>query len=86
MKTEFTTALEAEKIIQELHYQIKTLPYNKDLRKLLENCEKLKGILGSAEVRARQLQKPYLANKARNDLKTAIDYLEKVLLIATLSA
>lgn len=86
MKTEFTTALEAEKIIEELHRQIKTLPYNKDLRKLLENCEKLKGILGSAEVRARQLQKPYLANKARNDLKTAIDYLEKVVLISTLSA
>lgn len=86
MNREFTTALEAEKIIFELHHQIKLLPYNKDLRKLLENCEKLKGILGSAEVRARQLQKPYLANKARNDLKTSIDYLEKVLLIATLSA
>ena len=86
MNREFTTALEAEKIISELNYQIKTLPYNKDLRKLLENCEKLKGILGSAEVRARQLQKPYLANKARDDLKIAIDYLEKVVLIATLSA
>ena len=86
MKSDFTTALEAEKIVEDLRRQIKTLPYNKDLRKLLENCEKLKGILGSAEVRARQLQKPYLANKARDDLKIAIDYLEKVVLIATLSA
>lgn len=85
MSTEFTTALEAEKIIEELRNQLKTLPYNKDLRKLLYNCEKLKGILGSAEVRARQLQKPYLANKARQDLKAAIDYLEKILIIARLS-
>ena len=85
MKSEFTTALEAEKIVEELRRQIKTLPYNKDLRKLLENCEKLISILGSAEVRARQLQKPYLANKARQDLKTAIDYLEKVVIIAKLS-
>lgn len=86
MKSDFTTALEAEKIVEDLRRQIKTLPYNKDLRKLLENCQKLIGILGSAEVRARQLQKPYLANKARSELKTAIDYLEKVVLIATLTA
>lgn len=85
MYTKFTTALEASKVVDDLHKQIRTLNYNKDLRKLLKNCEHLVHVLGSAEVRARQLQKPYLANKAREDLAVAIDYLEKVIIVQKLS-
>jgi hypothetical protein len=85
VNTKFTTALEAEKIIDELYHQIKLLNYNKDIRKLLENCQHLKGMLGSAEVRARQLHKPYLANKPREELAQAIDYCEKMLLILRLT-
>ena len=81
----FTTALEAERIVDGLKLQLKTLNYNKDLRKLLNNCEKLLNIFGSAEVRARQLHKPYLANKAREDLAQAVDYLEKVIIIMKLT-
>jgi hypothetical protein len=81
----FTTALEASKIIDDLIYQARQLNYNKDLRKLIKNAEKLVGVLGSAEVRARQLHKPYLANKAREDLANAIDYCEKMLLILRLT-
>jgi len=81
----FTTAVEASKIIDDLNYQARQLNYNKDLRKLIKNADKLVGILGSAEVRARQLHKPYLANKPREELAQAIDYCEKMLLILRLT-
>jgi hypothetical protein len=81
----FTTALEASKILDDLGVQARQLHYNKDLRKLIKNAEKLVGVLGSAEVRARQLHKPYLADKPRRELAQAIDYLEKMLLILRLT-
>ena len=81
----FTTALEASKILDDLTYQARQLNYNKDLRKLLENAQKMVGVLGNAEVRARQLHKPYLANKPREELAQAIDYCEKMLLILRLT-
>lgn len=85
MKTSFNTALEASKIVDDLINQSRQLNYNKDLRKLIKNAEKLVGVLGSAEVRARQLHKPYLANKPREELAQAIDYCEKMLLILRLT-
>lgn len=81
----FTTAVEASKILDDLTTQARSLNYNKDLRKLLKNADKLVSVLGSAEVRARQLHKPYLANKPREELANAIDYCEKMLLILRLT-
>lgn len=81
----FATALEASKIVDDLSKQARQLHYNKDLRKLIANAEKLVGALGSAEVRARQLHKPYLSNKPREELANAIDYIEKMLLILRLT-
>ena len=83
--TKFTTALEASKIVDDLKYQARQLNYNKDIRKLLDNCDVLVGKLGNAEVKARQLHKPYLANKPREELAQAIDYVEKMLLILRLT-
>jgi len=85
MERKFTTALEASEIIDDLDKQARSLIYNSDIRKLIKNAEKLKSILGSAEVRARQLHKPYLANKPREELAQAIDYCEKMLLILRLT-
>ena len=85
MNIKFTTALEAEKIVDDLKLQLKTINYNKDLKKLVANCDKLLNIFGSAEVKARQLHKPYLANKAREDLAQALNYLEKVIIIVKLT-
>jgi len=81
----FTTALEASKIIDDLSYQARQLNYNKDIRKLIKNAEKLVSVLGNAEVRARQLHKPYLSNKPREELAQSIDYVEKMLLILRLT-
>ena len=85
VEIKFTTALDASKIVDDLDKQARSLNYNSDIRKLIKNAQKLVGILGSAEVRARQLHKPYLANKPREELALAIDYCEKMLLILRLT-
>ena len=85
MQRKFETALQASYIMDDLNKQARSLNYNSDLRKLIKNADKLVGILGSAEVRARQLHKPYLANKPREELAQAIDYCEKMLLILRLT-
>lgn len=85
VELKFTTALEASEIVSDLRKQARQLNYNKDIFKLISNADKLVGALGSAEVRARQLHKPYLANKPREELAQAIDYCEKMLLILRLT-
>jgi len=80
----FETALDASYIVDDLDKQARSLNYNSDIRKLIKNAQKLVGVLGSSEVRARQLHKPYLANKPREELAKAIDYCEKMLLILRL--
>ena len=85
VQSQWHTALEASKIVDDLVKEARKLNYNSDMKKLLKNAEHLVGILGSAEVRARQLHKPYLANKPREELKNAIDYAEKMLMILRLT-
>lgn len=81
----FANAVEASKVVDDLSLQARTLNYNKDLRKLIANAQKLVAELGSAEVRARQLHKPYLADKPRKELENAVDYIEKILLVLRLT-
>lgn len=81
----FKTAIEARKVIDDLRYQARQLNYNKDIRKLLNNAEKLVSDLSTAEVRARQLHKDYMTNKPREELAKSIDYIEKLLLILRLT-
>jgi hypothetical protein len=80
----FQTTLEARKILNELRKQSRSVPYNKDLRKLLDNCELLMVKMGNAEVLARQSHKPKLVEESRNELEKAIDYCEKMLMLARL--
>lgn len=82
---EWHTALEASRVVDNLKQEARKLNFNSDMNKLLKNAEHLVGLLGSAEVRARQLHKPYLANKPREELKNAIDYCDKMLLILRLT-
>ena len=84
-ETKFKTAIEARKVVDDLRYQARQLNYNKDIRKLLDNADLLVGMLGNAEVRARQLHKDYMTDKPRQDLAKAIDYIEKLLLILRLT-
>jgi hypothetical protein len=81
----FKTSIEARKVIDDLRYQARQLNYNKDIHKLITNAEYLVGMLGNAEVRARQLHKDYMTNKPREELAKSIDYIEKMLLILRLT-
>ena len=85
MYRRFETAIEARKLIDDLGDQLKQVNYNKDLYKLVANCNKLVNALSSAEVNARQQHKPNIVNKPREELANAIDYAEKMLIIAKLS-
>ena len=85
MHRRFETAIEASKVVDELYRQLRTINYNKDLHKYLKNCQHLVSALGSAEVKARQSHKQSLTNEPREKLANAIDYLEKMILIAKLS-
>ena len=85
MYRKFDTALEATKILDEIYRELRNLHFNKDLRKLYNNCQVLVGELGTAEVRARQLHKPGLTDTPREKLAAAIDYLEKIIIVAKLS-
>lgn len=85
MHRRFNTALEARIIIDKLRWQLGTINFNKDLFKFLHNIERMVSTLSSAEVRARQSHKPSLVDQPRENLANAIDYLEKMILIAKLS-
>ena len=85
MQRRFDTAIEASKVVDELYKQLRTINYNKDLHKYLKNCQQLVSVLGSAEVKARQSHKKSLTDEPRENLANAIDYLEKMIIIAKLS-
>jgi len=85
MERKFNTAIEARRVTDELRLQLGTINFNKDLFKYLHNIEKMVSILSSAEVRARQSHKPSLVDKPRDNLANALDYLEKMIIIAKLS-
>jgi polyhydroxyalkanoate synthesis regulator phasin len=85
MERRFETALEAGKVVDQLHRQLKTINYNSDLRKFLKNIEDQVAELSSAEVVARQSHKSSLVERPLENLHKSIDYLEKLILIAKLS-
>lgn len=85
MKRRFETALEARRVVDDLRLQLATISFNKDLFKYLRNIEKMISTLSSAEVRARQSHKFSLVDEPRENLANAIDYLEKMIIIAKLS-
>lgn len=82
--TNFETAVEAQKIIDNLFHRLKELNYNPDLKKMMKNLEHLVTELSKAEVVARTNRAPRMAQKPREELAKAIDYADKMLLLAKL--
>lgn len=82
--TNFETAVEAQKIVDELFRRLRELNYNPDLKKMMKNLEHLVTELSKAEVTARTNRAPGLADKPREELTRAIDYADKMLLLAKL--
>jgi hypothetical protein len=84
MNIPFETAVEARKIVDDFHRQLKTLKYNSDLKKMATNLDQLVSDLSKAEVLARTNRNPKYADKSREDLANAIDYMDKMILMLRL--
>lgn len=77
-------SLDWQAVHAELRTQIGQLPYNPDLRRMLNNISNMVSELSQAEVESRRINKPEY-NKLKVDaINKAIDHLEKLLLIAKL--
>ena len=78
------TSLDWNSVHSELRTQIGQLPYNPDLRRMLNNISNMVAALSSREVGARRLNKPEYSQEMVDEINKAIDHLEKLLLIAKL--
>lgn len=80
----FETAIEAQKIVRTLRDRLKSLKYNPDLKKMVDNLDCLVTELSKAEVVARNNRTPGLIQKPREELTKAITYADNMILLAAL--
>jgi len=78
------SSLDWNNVHSELRNQIGQLPYNPDLRKMLNNISNMVSELSSLEVETRRLNKPEYSKEKVDEINKSIDHLEKLLLIAKL--
>lgn len=78
------SSLDWNTVHSELRNQIGQLPYNPDLRKMLNNISNMVSELSSLEVETRRLNKPEYSKEKVDEINKSIDHLEKLLLIAKL--
>lgn len=86
MAKTFNTAMEASLIVLDLRKQLNRLPYNADLRKLLNNISEMNKQLSRIEVEARQTHKTHKFDAYKNEMVNAIKHLEQLILMAKLMA
>ena len=79
------TSLDWGEVGTELTTQLNRLPYNADLRKMIHNIDKMVIELSKAEVEARRIRKPEYTKEKVDSVNKAINHLEKLILIATLT-
>ena len=78
------SSLDWNSVHSELRNQIGQLPYNPDLRKMLNTISNMVSELSSLEVETRRLNKPEYSKEKVDEINKSIDHLEKLLLIAKL--
>lgn len=78
------SAIEGRSKLDEVRNQMRTLPYNPDLNKLLKNCENFCTEVSKKEVLGRNQHNNSYMEKPLKDLNESIDRLEKFILIAKL--
>jgi hypothetical protein len=78
------SSLDWNSVHSELRNQIGQLPYNPDLRRMLNNISNMVSELSSLEVESRRINKPEYNKEKVDAINKAIDHLEKLLLIAKL--
>lgn len=80
------TSLDWWKVDIELTKQIESIGYNPDLSKMLKNIESMIDDLSKLEVEARRTHVQHYTKAKLDKINSAIDHLEKLLLIAKLMA
>jgi len=78
------TSLDWQAVHTELRTQIGQLPFNPDLRRMLNNISNMVSELSQAEVESRRINKPEYNKLKVDSINKAIDHFEKLLLIAKL--
>lgn len=81
---EFNTSVEATVELHGLIQRKNKLPYNPDINKLIANIEQMINELSIKEVYARQQHKSKIVDAKRQEIKQAMDYLDKLLLMQQL--
>lgn len=77
-------SLDWQAVHTELRTQIGQLPFNPDLRRMLNNISNMVSDLSQAEVEARRISKMSYTETKVVQINDAIKHLEKLLLIAKL--
>lgn len=80
----FNTAVEAQKIVDALSKRLKELNYNPDLKRMIKNLDHLVNELSKTEVTARTNKAPGMTQRPKEELAKAIEYADKMLLLAKL--
>lgn len=78
------TSLDWQAVHAEFRTQLGQLPFNPDLRRMLNNISNMVSELSSSEVETRRLNKPEYNKEKVDNINNAINHLEKLLLIAQL--
>jgi hypothetical protein len=81
-----TNSLEWHQRRSELQQQMQSLPYNRELRKMLENIDTMVLHLSNAEVVARRNKRPFDKLDALRTVNEAIDTLEQWMIFGRLAA
>lgn len=78
------SSLDWNSVHSELRTQIGQVPFNPDLRRMLNNISNMVSELSSEEVKARRINKMEYTKEKVDSINQAINHLEKLLLIAKL--
>lgn len=78
------TSLDWNSVHSELRTQIGQVPFNPDLRRMLNNITNMVSELSQLEVESRRINKPEYNKEKVDSINQAINHLEKLLLIAKL--
>lgn len=77
-------AMDWNKVSDDLRSQLNSIGYNPDLRKMLNNIDKMVTELSKLEVTFRRTQKYSMLDDKVLQINNAIDHLEKLILMAKL--
>ena len=81
----FNTALEAREVVDTVYKQLKECRFNPELHLYFRNIEKMISNLSALEVKARQSHKYQHVDAYLLEVESAIDYLEKLIIISKLT-